>query len=517
MKKFLLGMDYGTGGGKVCIIDEDANVLAYAFREYPIITSYDSWSEHNANLYWSLTCEMIKEVLEKTNIDSKQIQGIGTSSALPSLVMIDKDGNPINNAYNLMDRRAKKEVALIKDLIGFEKLFNITANRLEDHPVIVNLLWEKNNRPKDYENIYKALTIDGFIRYKLTGKATAHYSAGPFYGVSYNILKNTIEKGILDKIGIDESILPEFTPCEKIIGEVTEAAALETGLAPNIAVVGGQVDCNAGWIGAGAIEVGDIQMNLGTCGNFGVIHKNVSFLDSMINFAYTKDSDNTFITVPTTTTGGQSIRYLRDEFSHLEVAMEKLIPDYDSYDFLNMEAEKIPAGSEGLIILPYLMGERTPIWDVDARGVIFGLSLNHTKGHIVRAMMEAVAYALYDSFTLIKEKGIKINYPLVLNEGGAKSNLWRRIITDVFNIPTVLVKNRVGAPYGDAILAGVATGIFKDYSIAKEKAEYINLMEPINENNKVYMEYFKLYKDLYNNVKDNFKELSKIKNQNANK
>jgi sugar (pentulose or hexulose) kinase len=157
------------------------------------------------------------------------------------------------------------------------------------------------------------------------------------------------------------------------------------------------------------------------------------------------------------------------------------------------------------------MGERTPLWDADARGVVFGLSLSHGKAHLIRAMMESVAYALYHSFTLIKARGKKINYPIVLNEGGAKSKLWRRIITDVFNIPTVLVKQRVGAPYGDAILAGVATGVFADYSIAKEKAEYIEEMEPVKANHERYMEFFELYLKLYQHLKEDFKELAKLR------
>jgi xylulokinase len=159
------------------------------------------------------------------------------------------------------------------------------------------------------------------------------------------------------------------------------------------------------------------------------------------------------------------------------------------------------------------MGERTPIWDVNARGVIFGLSLNHTKGHIVRAMMEAVAYAMYDSFRLIKGSGLEISYPLVLNEGGAKSVLWRQIITDVFNVPTVLVKRRTGAPFGDAILAGVATGVFGDFSVAKEWAEYIDLTEPSQENHEKYMQYFALYKQIYEHVKDDFKELAALRDK----
>ena len=160
-----------------------------------------------------------------------------------------------------------------------------------------------------------------------------------------------------------------------------------------------------------------------------------------------------------------------------------------------------------------LMGERTPIWDVAARGVIFGLSLNHGKGHIVRAMMEAVAYALYDSYRLIKEAGLRINYPILMNEGGAVSTLWRQIITDVFNVPTVLVKRRTGAPFGDAILAGVATGVFEDFSVAKGWAEYIHPMQPSQENHDRYMEYFALYKQLYEHVKADFRELAALRDR----
>jgi xylulokinase len=189
----------------------------------------------------------------------------------------------------------------------------------------------------------------------------------------------------------------------------------------------------------------------------------------------------------------------------MEVAMEKLIPSFDAYDYLEKEAEEVEPGSGGLIILPYLMGERTPLWDVEAKGVIFGLTLNHTKNNVVRAMMESIAYALYDSYLIIVEHASKINFPIVLNEGGAKNKLWRRIITDVFNVPTVFVKSRIGAPLGDA------TGIFKDFSIAKEKAEYIDRLEPNKELNKMYMEYFGIYRNLYKHLKDDFKDLANLR------
>lgn len=506
----LLGLDYGTGGAKTTIIDTEGNVLSYAFEEYPILTPHPGWSEHDPNLYWQIACRIVRKAIDEAGVAPKEIGGVAVSSALPSMVMVDRDSEPVNNAYNLMDRRATAEVQWLKDHIGEDRIFAVSKNRLDDHPALVNLMWERNHRPDDFKRIDKALTIDGFLTLKLTGRPTCHYSGAAFYGVAYNLLNRTFDHDLLDRIGISPDLLPDLYRCEEIVGEVTPEAAKATGLAVGTPVAAGQVDCNAGWVGAGAIKDGDIQMNLGTCGNFGIIHTQPEFHRSMIAFAYTTDSENTFITVPTTTTGGQLIRYMRDNFYPLELAREKETST-DTYDVINEEARNIPAGSDGLVVLPYLMGERTPIWDVHARGVIFGLSMNHTRGHVIKAMMESVAYALYDSFRLIKETGQRINTPIVLNEGGAKSPLWRRIITDVFNVPTVLVKRRTGAPYGDAILAGVATGLFKDFSVAKQWTEHVEPMEPDPTNHAIYAEYFDLYKNLYKHVREDYRTLAALR------
>ncbi len=513
MSDYLLGIDYGTGGAKTTIIDTAGEVLAYAFEEYPVITPRPGWSEHDPHLYWDITCRIIREAVDEAGVDAAEIRAVAASSALPSLVMVDADHNPVHNAYNLMDKRATDEVRWLKENIGEDRIFRITKNRLDDHPAIVKLMWEKNNRPQAFERIWKALTIDGFIVLKLTGRATGHYSGAAFYGVAYNLLEGRFEGDILQRIGMSKDLFPELHRCEDIIGEVTPEAAEQTGLAPGTPVAAGQVDCNASWVGAGAIEPGDIQMNLGTCGNFGVVHSKPEFLRSMIAFPYTTDSTNTYITVPTTTTGGMSIRYMRDNFYGAELAGEDET-GVDTYDLMNEEAADVPLGSEGLIVLPYLMGERTPIWDVHARGVIFGLSLHHTRGHVVKAMMEAVAYALYDSFRLVREAGWQLNTPIVLNEGGAKSVLWRRIITDVLDVPTVLVKRRTGAPYGDAILAGVAAGLFEDFTVARRWSEYIEPMQPDPKRHERYMEYFSLYKQLYEHVEGDFKRLAELRDSN---
>jgi len=513
---YLLGIDFGTGGGKAVIINEKADVLGYGFEEYEIFTEKPGWSEHNASEYWNVACRVIKDALSQSKIDPSEIKGIAVSSALPSMVMVGKDGEPVARSYNLMDRRAVKQVDEVKEKIGEDRVFAISKNRLDDHPIIVNLLWEKENRPEIFSKIYKVLTIDGYIASKLTGEYTCHFSGAPFYGVAYNLEKETFDSDILKELNIPENIFPKLFASENIIGSVFSSAAEESGLVPGIPVAAGQVDCNAGWVGAGAIGIGACQMNLGTAGNFGIVHDGSYFDPAMINFAYTTKSNKDFVTVPTTTTGGQLIRYMRDNFYMAEKESEKST-GIDTYDIINEEAVKIPPGSEGLIMLPYLMGERTPIWDVNARGTLFGLSLNHTRGHIARAMMEAVAYALYYSYTILRQSGLEITPPLILNEGGAKSKLWRQIITDVFNIPTAMVESRIGAPYGDAVLAGVAVGVFKDYSITKTKTNFIDRLEPNPENHALYQDYFALYKTLYSHIKDDYKTLAALRKKSVRK
>jgi sugar (pentulose or hexulose) kinase len=513
---YLLGLDYGTGGAKACIINVEGQVLGFGFEEYPFIHEKPGWSEHDPMGYWEVACRLTRGCVDQAHINPAEIRGIAVSSALPSMVMVDKDNNPIHQAYNLMDRRATREVEWLKEHVGEERIKGITANRLEDHPSIVNLVWERNNRPDSFDRIHKAVTIDGFVTLKLTGRSVLNHPAAALYGVAYDIVGRKFDEQVLGEIGIDPAILPDLVDCEEVIGEVTPEAAAETGLAPGTPVAV-QVDFNASCVAAGVTDVGDIMSNLGTVGNFGVIHTSKDFLFSdvglaMINLGFTIDSANTYITIPSTTTGGQSIRYLRDQFSQYEIQVERVL-GVSSYDLLNMQAEKVPPGSEGLIILPFLMGERTPIWDVYARGVLFGLSLNHTKGHVVRAMMEAVAYALYDSYRLIKEADLKINYPIVLNEGGAVSTLWRQIITDVFNVPTVLLKRRTGAPFGDAILAGVATGVLEDFAVAKEWAEYVAPMKPNQANHERYMGYFDLFKRIYEHVKDDYRALADLRDR----
>lgn len=510
----LLGIDFGTGGAKSCVMDDQGVVLAYAFREYPIIHTNPGWSEHDPEAYWRVTLEIIEEVLRESQTPGHEIAGIAVSSAVPSMVMVDGQGHPVARACNLMDRRAVAEVDIIRDIVGEATIEEVTANRIEDHPNLVNLFWYQRNRPQIYSSVYKAMTIDGFIVSRLTDQFTLNRSSAIFFGIAFDIRTGRFRDDILEKLGIDPSLMPTlFDPTEQV-GGVTAAAARETGLHQGTPVVAGQVDCNAAWIAGGAIEPGDMQLNLGTSGVLGILHQDPEFLRSpeglrVLNIPYTTAPRQTFAAVAVTTTGGQALRYLRDTLGAGEVDLAKQL-NVSAYDLITVQAKDIPAGSEGLLVLPYLMGERSPIWDTAARAVMFGLSLHHTRGHIIRAFLEGVAYALYDSLSVLQKSGLGISYPLVFNEGGAKSEIWRRIITDVFGIPTVLLEGRTGAPLGDAILAGVGVGVFDDFTVAKDWARYSDHLEPDAANHALYGEYFRVYKNVYTSLEPNFRELQTL-------
>lgn len=510
----LLGVDFGTGGGKACVLDPDGEVRGYAFEEYPIRNEHPGWSEHDAPGYWAVARSVVRKALLEAAVPGSEITGVALSSALPSLVIVGDDGEPLAPGINLMDRRARAEVELVKAIIGDDVVQSVCANRLEDHPSIVNLLWFKRNRPQVFKAIHKALTIDGYIAYRLTGEPSVNRSAGVFYGVAYDIRAGAFRKELLDAVEIDEQILPKVVGCRDIVGVVTRPAAEDMGLAAGTPVFGGQVDCNAGWLAGGAVLPGDVHLNLGTCGVLGVIHDDEPFLGSetasyMVNIPYTTSPDKLFTAVAVTLTGGQVLRYLREKFGSLEEQAGKLL-GVNAYDLLTLQARDVPPGSEGLVVLPYLMGERTPIWDASARGVLFGLSLHHGRGHVYRAFMEGVAYALRHSLTKLLEAHLKVSWPLVLNEGGAKSDVWRKIMTDVLGVPTVVLKSRSGAAIGDAILAGVAVGEFDDFSVARELATYSEPLLPDEETHERYTAYYELYRALYVHLVDDFKVLGRL-------
>ncbi|MBI5091379.1 MAG: FGGY-family carbohydrate kinase [Candidatus Hydrogenedentes bacterium] len=514
MARFLVGCDVGTGGTKAAVIDTEGNVLGTHYVEYPLITSKNAGdkypgakAEHDPEWYWNAVADTIRASVAQSKVNPRDIKGVSISALSPSCICVDKNLRPLANGHIWMDRRATAECDWLKKNIGDERVFKLSANPIDPYYATAKLMWEKNNRPDLYKQTYKLQTAADYPCMKLTGKAVTDFSNASLIGIAFDIVNRRWDKTLLEEIGLDPDKFPEPYPCDEVIGEVTPEAAARTGLAPGTPVVAGTVDCNAAWVAGGAVDAGSTQLVMGTAGVLGVVHETPTFTKDMITIVHTADSCTKYTTLAALVSCGALIRYFRDNFAQLEMTAQRM-SGVNAYDLINAEAKDVPPGSNGLIVLPYFMGERTPIWDTHARGVVFGLSLDHGRGHLVRALMEGAAYGLLHNFELMRASGVKMNLPMVLSEGGATSPMWRQIISDVLNIECVFATSSKGAPVGNAVAAGVGVGIFKNYDVVRDWVSYGPKTIPDPETNARYRKLYAIYRDLYPAVKDQFVRLA---------
>lgn len=509
MGNFLLGCDVGTSGTKSVLIDDQGEVLASHYIEYKLYTPRASWAEHNPDDYWNAVADTMKSCLEQSKIEPKDIRGVCVSALAPGCILVDKDLNPLQYSHIWMDRRGVKQSKWIKEHIGAERVFKLSANPIDPYYGTIKLMWERDNRPELYKKTYKMQTAADYPTMKLTGKAVTDNGNASLIGIAFNIREKTWDHDMLEDLGLNPDIMPDVYPCDHIIGGVTKEAAERTGLAEGTPVMAGSVDATSSYLAGGAVEDGDWSLTMGTAGCMGAIHSSDTFAWNMIPIPHAAYSDRMYASLGATIAFGSVTRYFRDTFAQYEKQFANTM-GVDVYDIMNVEAAAAPVGSDGLVVLPYFSGERTPIWSPNARAVVFGLSLAHTRGHFLRALMEGAVYALYDNYVFMQESNVKVKPPLIVGEGGSKSDLWRQIVADVFNVPVAKMESGAGAPFGDALVAGVGSGVFKDYSIAKEWVEFSAINEPNEENNKIYMDMFGVYKEVYAGVKEQYEVMADI-------
>lgn len=511
MPSYLVGSDVGTGGTKSVVIDEQGNTLGQHFIEYPLITNKLGYVEHDPEWYWDAVADTMSKAIIDSKIDPKNIKGVSISALSPACILVDEDLNPLQMAHIWMDRRATRQCDWLRKNIGEDRVFDLTGNIIDPYYAITKLMWERDNRPELYKKTFKLQTAADYPTMRLTGKAVTDYSNACLIGIAYDIRNKVWDEDLLKQIGIDREKLPDLYPCEEIIGHVTKEAAIRTNIPAGTPVVAGTVDCNAAWVATGAVEDGDTSIVMGTAGIIGIVHKQDRFTRKMITICHTANSKEYYTTLSAQLCGGL-YRYYRDNLAIAEQNAER-DTGIDAYDLMNIEASKVDPGSDGLIILPYFQGERTPIWDPYVRGLFFGISFGHTRGHIIRAIMEGTGYAFRHNYNYIKSSGVNIKLPIVMSEGGARSKLWRQIVCDMLEAPAVFMKNTNGAPFGNAVLAGVATGVFKDFSVTKDWSEVEDLTEPIEKNSEIYRKYYKIFAELYERNKDLYVELASIRDE----
>jgi len=505
---YLIGIDIGTSGTKTVLFDESGNTLASALKEYPLYQPHVGWAEQDPEDWWDAVCFTIKKVISESGIDAKDISGVGLSGQMHGAVLLDENDNVLRRAIIWCDQRSSYECEQITSIIGAKRLVEITANPALTGFTASKVMWVKNNEPHVFEKIKKILLPKDYIRFKLTGEYATEVSDASGMQLM-DIPSRCWSDEIIEKLGIDKSWLGKMHESQDITGRVHAKASSLTGLQIGTPVAGGAGDQAAGAVGNGIVKPGVISSTIGTSGVVFAYSQDVKIdpLGRVHTFCHAVP--NTWHVMGVTQAAGLSLKWFRDNFCIEEKRVAEIL-GIDPYILMDQEAEKADPGCDGLIYLPYLMGERTPHLDPDAKGVFFGLSAKHDKRQMIRSIMEGVVFSLKDCLEIIKEMNIPVN-EVRASGGGGKSKLWRQMQADIFGTDIVTISSSEGPALGVALLAGVGTGVYSSVEEACNTAIKVKSVQKAEiNNNRTYMGYYNIYKNIYNSLKHQYKELAVV-------
>lgn len=496
-KQYLLGIDIGTSACKVALFAKDGKVEAAASEGYPVYYPHPGWAEQNPDEWWEAVCNAIWTVLSSSGISPEDIAGIGIDGQSWSAIAIDEEGKVLTNTPIWMDTRAQDICDRVNEKVGGEKIFELCGNMLQPSYTTAKILWYKENLPEVYKKTYKILQSNSFIGYRLTDAITQDVSMG--YGLHcFNMRTGKWDTEMCEALGIPASFLPELVPCHQIIGTVTAKAAEQTGLKEGTPVAAGGLDAACGTLGAGVIHPGETQEQGGQAGGMSICIDEYA-ADPRLILGYHVVPDQ-WLLQGGTVGGGGVMRWLEHEFGDYErlVAADKGKTSLHQY---NEEAEQVNPGSDGLVFLPYMAGERSPIWDPNAKGVFYGLDFSKTKGHMIRSCMEGVAYSLKHNLDIAEKAGAHVKELLAVG-GSANSALWMQIKSDITGKSLAVPFSDTATTLGSAILAGVGVGMYENFEDAVSQTVQITRgYEPDHTNDQVYEKNYETYLALYENLK----------------
>ena len=506
---YLIGADIGTSGTKCVLFDEAGNTVSSALSEYGLSQPKNGWAEQNPIDWWNAVCETISAVMAKSGVNKNDVKGIGLSGQMHGLVMLDAQDNVIRPSIIWCDQRTGAEVVQLTEIAGADKLMQETANPALTGFTASKILWVKNNEPENFAKCAKIMLPKDYIRYMLTGEFATEVSDAS--GMQLMNIKNRAwSPYMLDKMGIDVKQLGKMYESFEITGKLTSAAAEKCGLAAGTPVVGGAGDQAAGAVGCGIVKEGVLSATVGTSGVV-FAHTDNMLLDPKGRVhTLCHAVPGAWHIMGVTQAAGMSFKWLRDMIfaGEVETANELGI---NPNTLLDMITDKVPASSEGLIYLPYLMGERTPHLDANARGVFFGLSAMHEKKHMLRAVLEGVTYSLKDCLEIIRGLGVAPSFAMAAG-GGANSPMWRQMMADVFGVRIITGSSTEGGALGAAILAGVGTGVYSSVPAACDMIIHEKTsVSPNAAQVAVYDKYYPLFGKLYGDLKASFAMLADVR------
>ncbi len=445
---YLLGIDTSTTATKALLVDSHGEVVAVGSSEYPLSTPRPLWAEQDPELWWVATRASISKVLTSSGVEPESITGVGLTGQMHGLVLLDDHGEVLRPAILWNDQRSAQQCVEMRETLGLTRLVQITGNDAFPGFTAPKLLWVREHEPEVYSRIEQVLLPKDYVRFLLTGEyATDRAGAGGTLMLDLESRDWSAE--LLNAFDIPTAWLPRTHEGIEETGRVSREAAERTGLVAGTPVFGGGGDQAAQAVGVGAVEPGIVALTLGTSGVvFASTDRPLIEAEGCLH-AFPHAVPDMWHVMGVMLSAAGSLRWYRDVVA----------PEMD-FDSLLTGVEEIEPGSEGLVFLPYLSGERTPHGDPDIRGAFSGLTLKHRRSHMTRSVLEGVAFGLRDNFGLMEKVGLDSIEQVRVSGGGVKSALWRQILADVCGVELVTVQATEGAAFGAALLAGVGSGIW---------------------------------------------------------
>jgi len=489
-----IGIDIGTTGVKAVAIGSGGKLLAESLREHDLICKRPGWAEEDPGDWWENTVLALQD-LWRQGTDPASVEAVGVSGMVPALVMLDEREQPVRLSIQQNDGRTADELVELQGQI--HGLFERTGSALNQQHVLPRLLWVKRHESEVFARTRRVLGSYDYIALRLTGVASLEANWAVESGL-YDIHREVWIEEALAFVGLTVEALPPVNPAGAVIGEVTPEAARLTGLRPGTPVIAGSADHVASALAAGVRSPGDLLIKFGGAGD--ILYATDRCLTHPKLYIDLHDIPGLYLLNGCMAASGSLVKWFVREFvgdGHTDGTV---------FAQLDAEAAGVPPGSDGLVVLPYFLGEKTPLFDPTARGVFFGLTLSHKRGHLYRALLESVIYGFRHHLDVICEMGERPRRVLATN-GGVKSRLWRQIAADVLGMPITSFRNHPGSALGVAYLAGAATGLFRGWSDVDLFLQEPYVTEPDPGCRGVYDHGYRLYRQIYEHLRPDFQLL----------
>ena len=497
MKEYLLGIDIGTSSCKVAVFDRAGTVMASATASYPVAYPQEGWAEQDPRDWWDGVCRALKQLWKDAPIAASDIAAVGVDGQSWSAIALDAGGEVLCPTPIWMDTRAAQICDRVSREMG-DEIFALCGNALSPTYTTGKVLWMREKHPELFAKTEYILQSNGYIVYRLTGTISQDVSQG--YGWHCYDMRNGVwDENMAGWLGIPSKLLPPIVPCDRVIGEITAQAAAETGFAIGTPVVAGGLDAACATLGAGVIGAGQTQEQGGQAGGMSICLDHVCADPRLILGAHVVPGR--WLLQGGTVGGGGVMRWLERELGGWEREHAEALGK-SSLVQLGELAAAVPAGCDGLVFLPYMAGERTPIWDPQAKGVFYGLDFSKTRGHLIRAGMEGVAFSLRHNLEIAELAGARADL-LCATGGAANSPLWTQIKADVTGKTITVPASDTATTWGAAMLGGIGVGLFASYEEAVAgSVHHIRRHEPNPHVADVYAERYETYLKLYPALKN---------------